>query len=243
MKFGEYVILDSDCFSSVNSVLKRKIYENYFYVSEVNGDYFSLAPLSGETIPDLVGNSYFGIAKIGGINNLDVHRKYCRLPPIHKMGSIVLMLQESGQILKLQSLVKMGSIEPIQDPNAIAPIQYKFEVVGRYGDEAMLLSPIGFNIKECGILVPPHLFDSKKYNEILLNDPKFSCISTKMIIQDKELLLYCKNHEAMPYLRYSWKLEYGAKCLKCGFVNNYLDRDLEKYYCRSCRLDGRNEIE
>jgi hypothetical protein len=64
-----------------------------------------------------------------------------------------------------------------------------------------------------------------------------------MIIQDKELLLYCKNHEAMPYLRYSWKLEYGAKCLKCGFVNNYLDRDLEKYYCRSCRLDGRNEIE
>jgi hypothetical protein len=134
----------------------------------------------------------------------------------------------------------MGSIEPIQDPNAVAPIQYKFEVVGKYGDEGMLLQPIGFDIKECGMLIPPHLFDYKKFRDILLNNPKFE--RNGINFPDKHLLLYCKNHEAMPYSRYSWKLEYGAKCLKCGFVNNYLDRDAEKYYCRSCRLDGRIEI-
>jgi len=241
MKIGQYVILDYNCFLSINSVLKRKIYENYFYISETDGDYFSLAPLSGETIPDSVGNSYFGIAKIGSINNLDVHRKYCRSPPIHKIGSVVCMLPESEQILKLQTLVAIGSIKSFQDPNATAPIQYKFEVVGKYTDEAMLLSPIGFEIEECGILLPPHLFDSKKFNDILLNDPRFS-FDRIIKIPDKHLLLYCKNCEAMPNRRYFWHLAYGAKCLKCGFVNNYLDSDLENYYCMACRSDGRNDI-
>lgn len=241
MKVGEYVILDSDCFSSINSVLKRKIHENYFYVSEVNGDYFSLAPLSGETIPDCSGSSYFGIAKIGNLNNFDVHRKYCRLPPVHKIGSIVVMLQESAQILKLQTLVNLGSIKSIQDPNATSPIQYKFCVVGKYTDEAMLLSPIDFNIEECGMIIPPNLYNQKKFNDILLNDKLFEC-SGEIKITNKELLLYCRNYEAMPNKRYLWNLEYGARCLKCEFVNNYLDSDLEGYYCRACRLDGRNDI-
>ena len=240
MKTGQYVILDYDCFSSINSVLKRKIYENYFYICETDGDYFSLAPLSGETIPDFVGNSYFGIAKIGSINNLDVHRKYCLLHPVHKVGSVVCMLQESEQILKLQTLVAIGSIEKFQDPNAVAPIHYKFEAVGKYTDEALLLSPIGFIIKECGILLPPHLFDSKKFKEILLNDPLFE--HNGINIPDKHLLLYCKNYETMPDKRYFWHLSYGARCLKCGFVNNYLDSDLENHYCRACRSDGRNDI-
>lgn len=241
MKIGEYVILDSDCFLSINSVLKRKVHENYFYVSEVNGDYFSLASLSGETIPDCSGSSYFGIAKIGDLNNLDVHRKYCRLPPIHKLGSVVVMLQESAQILKLQTLVNLGSIKSIQDPNATSPIQYKFEVVGKYTDEAMLLLPIGFNIEECGIIIPINLYDQKKFDKILLNDRLFEH-SEKIKIDGKKLLLYCRNYEAMPDKRYLWKLEYGAKCLKCEFVNNYLDSDLENYYCRACRSDGRNDI-
>lgn len=241
MKIGEYVILSYDCFLSINSILKRKIHENYFYISEVNGDYFSLAPLSGEVIPDSVGSSYFGIAKIGPINNLDVHRKYCRLPPSHKNGSVVVMLQDSAQILKLQTLVKLGSIKPIDETNAVTPFQYKFEVVGKYTDEGMLLSPIGFNIEECGMIIPPHLFDSKKFKDVFLNDKLFESYR-EIKIPDKHLLLYCKNFEAMPGLRYFWKLEYGAKCLKCSFVNNWLDRDLENYYCRACRLDGRNDI-